>query len=162
MSRAGRTALIVAGFDLKQLFIGSEGTIGIITAISILCPRRPTAMNVAVFSLPSYEAVQKVFSEAKGQLGEILSAFEFWDKQSVSLTWQASLNHQFSLVKHHMEEHLGGERKVFETEGDFYCLIETAGSNAEHDEEVSRTHGAVLTTETLQPAGTPHVQRDGA
>jgi FAD/FMN-containing dehydrogenase len=162
VSRAGRTALIVAGFDLKQLFIGSEGTIGIITAISILCPRRPTAMNVAVFSLPSYEAVQKVFSEAKGQLGEILSAFEFWDKQSVSLTWQASLNHQFSLVKHHMEEHLGGERKVFETEGDFYCLIETAGSNAEHDEEVSRTHGAVLTTETLQPAGTPHVQRDGA
>ncbi|RSH81472.1 hypothetical protein EHS25_006829 [Saitozyma podzolica] len=111
------------GFDLKQLFIGSEGTIGVITAISILCPRRPTAMNVAVFSLPSYEAVQKVFSEAKGSLGEILSAFEFWDKQS------------FSLVKHHMEEHLGGERKVFETEGEFYCLIETAGSNAEHDEE---------------------------
>lgn len=41
-------------------------------------------MNVAVFSAPSYEAVQKVFAEAKGQLGEILSAFEFWDKQSVS------------------------------------------------------------------------------
>lgn len=75
----------IIGFDIKQLFIGSEGTIGIITAISILCPRRPSAMNVAVFSLPSYEAVQKVFGEAKTYLGEILSAFEFFDKQSVSL-----------------------------------------------------------------------------
>ncbi|KAK6909043.1 hypothetical protein I203_103053 [Kwoniella mangroviensis CBS 8507] len=109
------------GFDIKQLFIGSEGTIGIITAISILCPRRPSAMNVAVFSLESYEAVQKVFAEAKGHLGEILSAFEFFDKQS------------YALVKKHQEEN-GGERKVFETEGDFYCLIETGGSNAEHDE----------------------------
>lgn len=41
-------------------------------------------MNVAVFSLPSYDAVQKVFGEAKTYLGEILSAFEFFDKQSVS------------------------------------------------------------------------------
>jgi len=72
-----------SGFDLKQIFIGSEGTIGIITAISILCPRRPSAMNVAVFSLLSYEAVQKVFGEAKAHLGEILSAFEFMDRQSV-------------------------------------------------------------------------------
>jgi FAD/FMN-containing dehydrogenase len=75
---------LTQGYDLKQLFIGSEGTIGIITGVSILCPRRPAAMNVAVFSLPSYEAVQKVYAEAKTHLGEILSAFEFFDKQSVS------------------------------------------------------------------------------
>lgn len=79
--------LTTAGFDLKQLFIGSEGTIGIITAISILCPRRPAAMNVAVFPVPSFEGVQKVFAEAKSHLGEILSAFEFFDKQSVSAVW---------------------------------------------------------------------------
>jgi hypothetical protein len=41
-------------------------------------------MNVAVFSLPSFDAVQQVFSEAKGKLGEILSAFEFFDRQCVS------------------------------------------------------------------------------
>jgi hypothetical protein len=29
-----------------------------------------------------------------------------------------------------------GDRKVFEEEGDFYCLIETSGSNSEHDEQV--------------------------
>jgi len=35
------------GYDLKQLFIGSEGTLGVITAVSILCPRKPKAVNVA-------------------------------------------------------------------------------------------------------------------
>lgn len=35
------------GYDLKQLFIGSEGTLGVITAASILCPRKPKSVNVA-------------------------------------------------------------------------------------------------------------------
>lgn len=114
------------GFDLKQLFIGSEGTIGIITAISILTPKRPSANNVAVFSLESYEAVQKVFAKTKEGLGEILSAFEFFDKAS------------YEMVGRVQKAHGGGEqRKVFETEGEFYVLIETGGSNSAHDEEVS-------------------------
>jgi FAD/FMN-containing dehydrogenase len=109
---------------LKQLFIGSEGTIGIITAISILCPRRSQSTNVAVFSLPSYEAVLKVFGETKKHLGEILSAFEFFDKAS------------YELVKHHQREHGVEVKKVFDNEGDFYVLVETSGSNSDHDEEV--------------------------
>lgn len=43
------------GYDLKQLFIGSEGTLGIITAVSILCPRKPKSVSVVflgrIFSL---------------------------------------------------------------------------------------------------------------
>lgn len=35
------------GYDLKQLFIGSEGTLGIITKASILCPQKPKAVSVA-------------------------------------------------------------------------------------------------------------------
>lgn len=84
-------------------------------------------MNVAVFSLSSYEDVQKVFNETKAGLGEILSAFEFFDKQA------------YDLVKRHMKEGGEAERKVFETEGEFYVLVETGGSNNDHDEEVS--HG---------------------
>lgn len=34
------------GYDLKQLFIGSEGTLGVISAVSILCPRKPKSVNV--------------------------------------------------------------------------------------------------------------------
>ncbi len=114
------------GFDLKQLFIGSEGTIGIVTAVSILCPRRSSSTNVAVFSLPSYQHVLDVFGETKQRLGEILSAFEFFDKSS------------YELVKHHQREHGIEVKKVFDNEGEFYVLVETSGSNADHDEEVSR------------------------
>lgn len=43
------------GYDLKQLFIGSEGTLGVITAVSILCPHKPKSVNVVflgrIFSL---------------------------------------------------------------------------------------------------------------
>src|ERR1019366_8394632 len=67
------------GYDLKQLFIGAEGTIGIITGVSILCPQRPKATNVAFFGLESYEKVQEAFKLAKGHLSEILSAFELMD-----------------------------------------------------------------------------------
>ena len=35
------------GYDLKQLFIGSEGTLGMITKASILCPQKPKAVSVA-------------------------------------------------------------------------------------------------------------------
>ena len=106
------------GYDLKQLFIGAEGTIGIITGVSILCPQRPKAINVAFFGLESYEKVQKAFQEAKSQLSEILSAFELMDSRSQDLVGKVTKN-----------------KKPLEGEHPFYCLIETSGSNSEHDNE---------------------------
>ena len=46
------------GYDLKQLFIGSEGTLGVVTAVSILCPRRPNAVNVAL--LGKYSSIVNI------------------------------------------------------------------------------------------------------
>ena len=106
------------GYDLKQLFIGGEGTIGIITGVSIICPQRSKAVNVAYFGLPSFANVQKAFKEAKVQLGEILSAFELMDAQSQAFVHRVT-----------------GNKRPLEGEYPFYCLIETSGSNAEHDME---------------------------
>jgi FAD/FMN-containing dehydrogenase len=107
------------GYDLKQLFIGGEGTIGIITAISILCPQRSQAVNVAYFGLESYEHAQKAFRAAKHHLGEILSAFEMMDGRTQKLLKTGA-----------------GKKLPLEGEHPFYCLIETSGSNTDHDSEV--------------------------
>lgn len=107
------------GFDLKQMFIGSEGTIGIITGVSILCPARPNSFNVALLGVSSYEAVQKVFVESRKELGEILSAFEFMDGSSQILAGR----------------HLNTPHPIESQEFPFYILIETSGSNKEHDDE---------------------------
>jgi FAD/FMN-containing dehydrogenase len=112
------------GYDVKQLFIGAEGTIGIITGISVLCPQRPQSVNVAYFGLESFEKVRLAFREAKRRLSEILSAFELMDCESQDLVKEVT-----------------GKRPPLEGKHQFYCLIETSGSSKEHDDEVSRGFG---------------------
>lgn len=104
------------GYDLKHLFIGAEGTIGIITGVSVICPQRPKAVNVAYFGLESYEQLRRAFLEAKGQLSEILSAFELMDGRSQDLVHRVT-----------------GLKRPLDTPCPFYCLVETSGSNGEHD-----------------------------
>ncbi|CAO3630735.1 unnamed protein product [Cunninghamella blakesleeana] len=106
------------GFDLKQLFIGSEGTIGVITGISILTPLRSKAVNVALLGLNSFEDVQTAFKQSRIELSEILSAFEFWDI------------HSFKIFKKHFHH-----KEVMEKDYPFYILIETSGSNKDHDDQ---------------------------
>lgn len=106
------------GYDLKHLFIGGEGTNGIITGVSIQCPQRPPATNVAYLGLESFEKVLLAFRKAKLHLSEILSAFELMDFQSQRIYRRAT-----------------GTALPLESDYPFYCLVETSGSNADHDNE---------------------------
>jgi FAD/FMN-containing dehydrogenase len=111
------------GYDLKQLFIGAEGTLGIITAVSIMTPPAPQATNNVLLALPSFDNVLPLFKKTRQQLSEILSAFEFIDRTAYDLA-----------VKH-------GQGKAMSEEevagAECFILIETSGGNSQHDEEAS-------------------------
>ncbi|GFR77757.1 D-2-hydroxyglutarate dehydrogenase, mitochondrial [Elysia marginata] len=105
------------GYDLKQLFIGSEGTLGIITKVSILCPQKPNAVCVALLGCETFQKVLDIFVSCKSYLGEIMSAFEFLDSESMEL------------VKENLS--LSSPLQQYP----FYVLVECSGSNGDHDEQ---------------------------
>ena len=65
-----------AGYDMKQVFIGSEGTLGIITAATLRLFPRPVDRGVALVAVPSPAAAVELLARLRGSLGELLSAFE--------------------------------------------------------------------------------------
>ncbi|KAF9586014.1 hypothetical protein BGW38_010408 [Lunasporangiospora selenospora] len=108
------------GYDLKQLFIGAEGTLGIVTGVSIASPKRPKAVNLALLGVDSFDQVIATFKRSKDELCEIVSAFEFWDQASINL----------------VQKHLAvGSNIPLQSSHQFYVLVETSGSNKEHDDE---------------------------
>lgn len=136
---------MLPGYDLKQLFIGAEGTLGIITGVSILTPPAPQASNNVILALPHFDNVLPLYQIVKRQLSEILSAFEFIDRTAYDLA-----------VKHGQGRALNAE----DVDGaSCFVLVETSGGRREHDEEVQSLlytlHIQYLLTESLietQPA----------
>ena len=82
----------------------------------------PAATDAIFLSLPNFDQVTPLFNIVKRDMGEILSAFEYMDRDAYTLS-----------VKHGQGKALSEE----EIEGaECFVLIETSGGNKEHDEEV--------------------------
>ncbi|HUP21585.1 MAG TPA: FAD-binding oxidoreductase [Thermoanaerobaculia bacterium] len=65
-----------AGYDLKQLFIGSEGTLGVVTRIVLRLWPRPRSEATALVASASFGKVVELLAEAQRRLGSDLAAFE--------------------------------------------------------------------------------------
>lgn len=77
------------GYDLKQLFIGSEGTLGIVTAAVLKLSPRPTQSATAILGCASVEAVVRLFGHARRDLGDLLSAFELMTRDGMVAAMRA-------------------------------------------------------------------------
>jgi FAD/FMN-containing dehydrogenase len=73
------------GYDLKQLFIGAEGTLGIVTAATVRLFPRPAAREVALLAVPSAEHALALLHRVKAATGAV-SAFEVMNRLSVDVT----------------------------------------------------------------------------
>ncbi|WP_395446272.1 FAD-binding oxidoreductase (plasmid) [Aminobacter sp. UC22_36] len=65
-----------SGYDLSQLFIGSEGTLGVVTRACLKLHPRPVTQSAAFCSLPSLDAAFGLLKFLRGRLGNLLAGFE--------------------------------------------------------------------------------------
>jgi FAD/FMN-containing dehydrogenase len=108
-----------AGYDLKQVFVGSEGTLGVITRLVLRLREKPRSQDVAIVAVPTFEALTKLLKHMDSALGGSLSAFE--------VMWQSF----YRLVT---SPPARGKAPVSQ-DHPYYVLIESLGANPGPDSE---------------------------
>lgn len=78
------------GYDLKQFFIGAEGTLGVITRVLLRLRPLPQAKATALVALPGFDQALAVLQRMQGRFGNSVAAFELmWDNfVQASVQWQ--------------------------------------------------------------------------
>ncbi len=65
-----------AGYDVRQLFVGSEGTLGVVTRVVVRLVEAPAGRTTALASVPSFDVVPSLLRALERALGGQLTAFE--------------------------------------------------------------------------------------
>ena len=142
ISSLHRTIKDNSGYDLKQWFIGSEGTLGIVTRAVLKLVPAPASNNSALLAVDNFEQVSALLSRLDAAFGGQLSAFE--------VMWQ-------SYFRHATDPDNGlGRHAPMSRDYPFYILLETQGAKPEQDKELfEATLGEVLEEGLLLDAVLP-------
>lgn len=108
-----------AGYDLKQLFIGTEGTLGIVTRVVLRLREAPRSQNTALLAANEFSAVIDLLKFLDRELGGTLSAFEVMWQDFYTLVTTAPAKSTPPLEQTHA----------------FYILVESRGAEPESDSE---------------------------
>ena len=101
-----------AGYDLRQLFIGAEGTLGFVVEATIGLTRQPHDLTALVLGVPEFSAIMEVLNAYQSKMD--LTAFEFFSDKAL----QKVVEHQ-------------GLQRPFETATEYYALLEFEKINDE-------------------------------
>jgi FAD/FMN-containing dehydrogenase len=109
-----------SAYDLKQLFIGSEGTLGVVTKAVLKLVEAPKSRNSAFIGIDDYDKVVNLLKFMDGGLAGTLSGFELiWQNTFKALTTPPAI----------VKAPLPYDYK-------YYVLIESLGSNQEKDHQI--------------------------
>ena len=104
-----------AGYDLKHLFIGAEGTLGVITGAVLKLFPRPSGKAVGLAKLASIDDVLALLALAREQAGDRIGAFEVLNREQIVV----------------ISEHLPNFAIPFALDTGWYVLIELADTRAD-------------------------------
>jgi FAD/FMN-containing dehydrogenase len=107
-----------AALDLKQLFIGSEGILGLITRAVLRLRERPASRCTALVAVEDLESVVQLLKHCDARLGGTLSAFEVMWQDFYRLVTGPGASRNPPIEDHHP----------------LYVLIESEGGDAEGDQ----------------------------
>ena len=134
------------GYDMKHLFIGAEGSLGVITKVALWCSSSYPASRCAVLcACTSLDQVEDCLHLARRVLGETLSAFEFMDLMVTRLVANNPNNTSISashMIPKRPSSTTTNSTSTSKDDNDFYpyyILVETHGSNTTHNEEKMQT-----------------------